>query len=422
MSEDAALLELLYQVPVGIVVFADDGAISLANPLAAQLLLPRAPDGRFDNIFPLMGIEAEEIGARLAAFGDRVGSVMESHRLAWPGRPNGPPRLVLSMTLSRMEPDRNIAVFQDITQLAESERERLRQARRLAAIFDTVQDYAIYTIDLDGTIDGWNASGERVFGWRRPEVIGKPLDAVLPPIEREFASLRMLLGRASAAGWVHVEGWAGRRQGGRFWAETTVSVIRDDEEVIVGYSVITRDHTDRKSQEDELRRLATTDPLTGAYNRRHFMDLATAEFERWRRYGSGFALILLDIDRFKKLNDRHGHDAGDRALIATVSAVLDTVRTVDLLARFGGEEFVLLMPEVDAAGAERAAERIRTAVAALTQTDAVTGDPISWTVSQGIALPSAEDETVDALLKRADTALYEAKESGRDRTVLSSAG
>lgn len=418
MTDDTALLELLYQVPVGILLFADDGAISLANPLAAQLLLPHAPDGRFDNVFPLMGIEAEEIRARLAAFGDRIGTVVESHRLAWPSHPAGPPRLVLSMTLSRMGPDRNIAAFQDVTQLAESERERLRQARRLAAIFDTVQDYAIYTINLNGDIDGWNASGERVFGWHRRDVIGKSLDVVLPPIEREFASLQMLLGRASAAGWVHLEGWAGRRQGGRFWAETTVSVIRDDEEVIVGYSVITRDHTDRKSQEDELRRLATTDPLTGAYNRRHFMQLATAELERWRRYGSAFALILLDIDHFKRLNDQHGHDAGDRALIATVSAVNDTLRTVDLLARFGGEEFVLLLPETEASGAERAAERIRMAVASLKQIDAATGASISWTVSQGIALSSRNDETVDAMLKRADTALYAAKKNGRDRVVL----
>ena len=168
----------------------------------------------------------------------------------------------------------------------------------------------------------------------------------------------------------------------------------------------------------ELNRQATRDPLTDAYNRRAFTDLAERELARARRGRSAPAFLLLDLDHFKQLNDRHGHDAGDRVLQAFVETASACLRREDVLARFGGEEFVLMLPDSTATEAEAAAERIRAAVAALTITSD-TGQPVTVTVSIGVVPPPlTPDDDLTGILRRADAALYQAKAAGRNRTMV----
>lgn len=163
----------------------------------------------------------------------------------------------------------------------------------------------------------------------------------------------------------------------------------------------------------ELKRLAQTDMLTGLYNRTKLDELLRHEFERARRYGRPLALVLLDIDRFKTVNDELGHLMGDKVLQAIARTALENIRLTDRLGRWGGEEFLVICPETTLAEALVAAERIRLGVAA-----AAFPSGRKHSLSAGVAALTPED-SVDSLLQRADTALYQAKNSGRDRVCVS---
>jgi diguanylate cyclase (GGDEF)-like protein len=162
----------------------------------------------------------------------------------------------------------------------------------------------------------------------------------------------------------------------------------------------------------ELERLAFTDPLTGLLNRRRLIELAERELARSRRYGRALSLLMLDIDRFKLVNDRLGHEAGDAALCQVARTCSAMLRAGDLLARWGGEEFVTVLPETDAAGARRLAERLRAAVDG--QPARQGSRAIPMTVSIGIAELAGEDDGIATLVARADEALYAAKRAGRN--------
>lgn len=165
---------------------------------------------------------------------------------------------------------------------------------------------------------------------------------------------------------------------------------------------------------EELRRLAITDGLTGAYNRRHLIDSLEKEVARAHRYGRSLSILLFDLDHFKKVNDTYGHLAGDRVL-EEVGARLRSrfLRQGDLFARFGGEEFVVVLSETGGEEARIAAERLRTTIGE--SPFLVEGKSIPVTVSVGVAELGPGVETCDALLGQADENLYRAKRGGRDR-------
>lgn len=179
--------------------------------------------------------------------------------------------------------------------------------------------------------------------------------------------------------------------------------------------VLITDVTALKQTEAMLRVLSNTDSLTGAWNRRHFIDLAEAEVERSRRYARPFSLLALDIDHFKRINDAHGHAIGDEALRAFTAACRSTLRTNDVLGRMGGEEFAVLLPETDGKGARHAAERIRARVRTLAVPAGQ--EYVRLTVSIGWASSARGERSLDAMLSCADEALYRAKDQGRDRVV-----
>jgi len=169
----------------------------------------------------------------------------------------------------------------------------------------------------------------------------------------------------------------------------------------------------RRVAQEKLRQLAIRDGLTKVFNHRYFMELGLREFERVKRYGRSLSLILLDVDHFKKVNDSYGHTVGDRALQALAQICLKTIRKVDVLARIGGEEFAVLLPETGLERACLAAERLRRNVS---HTILVTNKTeLGLTLSLGVG--SVTDETKDFgdLLRIVDSALYAAKRNGRDR-------
>jgi two-component system, cell cycle response regulator len=164
------------------------------------------------------------------------------------------------------------------------------------------------------------------------------------------------------------------------------------------------------TRERELERLAYYDELTGLPNRRSVLRQLEALISRGRRHGHSLALLMVDADHFKAVNDRHGHAAGDAALRALADRLGERLRAEDVAGRFGGEEFVVALPDADAAGAAAVAEAVRAAVSA--RPLAIAGRQLSLTVSVGWA--TWEDDDLGQLLARADGALYEAKAAGRD--------
>jgi diguanylate cyclase (GGDEF)-like protein/PAS domain S-box-containing protein len=172
-----------------------------------------------------------------------------------------------------------------------------------------------------------------------------------------------------------------------------------------------QDITERKALEEELAHRATHDPLTGAFNRIPFEERIDAEMERVARYASALGFLVIDIDHFKAINDTYGHDAGDRVLVEVAGRLRALLRGSDLLARWGGEEFVVLLPETDLFGALELGERLRRAISG-----EPCGEAGTVTVSIGVA-QAVPGESVRRLFSRADTALYRAKAEGRDRVL-----
>ncbi len=172
----------------------------------------------------------------------------------------------------------------------------------------------------------------------------------------------------------------------------------------------------KERSEEAAQKLALTDPLTGAFNRRTFLELAEKEIARTRRARGSLSLIMLDLDHFKQINDRNGHLAGDEVLKGVVAVVLTCLRKEDLLVRYGGEEFCILLPNVHGDRAAAMAERIRESVEQARFS--FNGRVLPVTISMGVTTLSLEgSEDVDQLVNRADEALYTAKKAGRNRVV-----
>lgn len=185
-----------------------------------------------------------------------------------------------------------------------------------------------------------------------------------------------------------------------------------------------QDELDQKNRELEvankrLRKLSITDGLTELYNHRHVHELLRDEFERSRRTEEPLAVTMIDLDRFKAVNDTYGHPTGDVILYETARILRDTAREIDSVGRYGGEEFIVILPNTDEDEAARFAERVRTAVEAHVYRDEE--NEIRMTCSSGAAsFPSDGVEKPEQLLKKADDALYVAKETGRNRVVRAS--
>ena len=180
-----------------------------------------------------------------------------------------------------------------------------------------------------------------------------------------------------------------------------------------GRMLVYTDVTDLVDQAERLKELATVDGMTGLFNRRHFLSLAEIEWDRCRRYSRPISLLMLDIDRFKSINDRFGHDAGDRVIVRIGEICRQEKRKSDVVARFGGEEFLLLLPETQMPQAHRVAERLRREVETCDLSTA--SHAISTTVSVGVAEATSSMHTIFDLIKAADNALYAAKNAGRNR-------
>jgi diguanylate cyclase (GGDEF)-like protein len=195
-------------------------------------------------------------------------------------------------------------------------------------------------------------------------------------------------------------------------AELEEIIAARTQELQDNYHKLQTEMAERQQAQTQLEMLATTDPLTRLYNRRKFEELLAHELERCRRYAGDFAVVLFDVDHFKRVNDQLGHDVGDTVLQFLADLVRSQLRKTDAVARWGGEEFIALVFEADADTSLAVAEKLRQLVEA-----GQFPHQLQITISLGIAF-ARRDDTAASLIKRADKALYTAKREGRNRTIL----
>ena len=199
-----------------------------------------------------------------------------------------------------------------------------------------------------------------------------------------------------------------------FWLDISARVIDFDNEVAL-FSAF-KDITAQKKHEQDLFEKAVLDPLTGCYNRRQFLELATKEIRRAWRYDAPFCLMMMDIDHFKMVNDRYGHTFGDEVLKIMARACKQNLRDSDIFARYGGEEFIVLLTNTTIAEGRSVAERVRQAIEKCV-ISLTTGEKFHFTISLGVVCSQSSDD-LDELVKRADSALYAAKKGGRNQVRI----
>ena len=416
-DEYEALLQFLYMAPIGIVQTRLDGEILMANPLCAQLLMPLSRDGNLDNLFTALRPVAPDLLCRAQTFNASHGMVCEGLQMQVDaGQPGKKDPQVLSLSLLKLDETRLMAVLSDVSLAVKRERElRLSQAW-ISTIVAGISDYALMTLDAAGRATDWNHGVARLTGFAADAVVGKPY-ALFYPTEG-LAGQRMLdrLQEADRSGWSLDEGWLCRADGSRFWGSCLIAPLLADEEAPAeerAYSLIVRDISDRREANETLRSVISCDHLTGLVNRRAFFEAADLEVQRWHRQPRPLSIVMVDADHFKRVNDAHGHAAGDAVLRHLAAGLSATFRTMDVVARIGGEEFVVLLPDTTLDGACAVASRLCQRIAE--HAVEVDGRPIRYTVSAGVATMDDTVAGVADLLKRADTAMYAAKAQGRNR-------
>jgi diguanylate cyclase (GGDEF)-like protein/PAS domain S-box-containing protein len=297
-----------------------------------------------------------------------------------------------------------IAIKQDITERKKSEEE----LQRLASIVEFSED-AIIGKNMDGVITSWNRGAEKIYGYTRGEVVGRDLSFLLPP-ERQ-AEIQAIMERVLSGQPIEcLETQRLTKTGSAIDVSLSVSPIKDASGHIAGASAIARDITQRKAAEKQVQFLAYYDALTGLPNRTLLQDRLAKALASARRRKDKVALLFLDLDRFKTINDSLGHSVGDLVLKEVAERLKRFAREQDTIARVGGDEFFIVLTAVkDAADAAVAAERL---MDAMTVELVIQGRSLSISCSIGISISPEHGRDGEALIKNADAAMYCAKESG----------
>ena len=263
---------------------------------------------------------------------------------------------------------------------------------------------AILVVASDNTVLSANPGAAKIFNYVHPEqMLGQPIQNILPEL------LTVCDGGLNAAE-VRCDS-IGLRHGDPFPVSLALASLGDGRMLVMAADI-----TERIRLTNELQELARTDPLTGLVNRRAFISVVEMEFHRCRRAAVQSAILMVDIDCFKRVNDVYGHEAGDRALIAVARVLKTSVRANDLVARFGGEEFVVLLTDISASGSAEIAERIRQMVACIEVVFAE--NKFNFTVSIGVSMILPQDSSWSEALRRADSAMYVSKSSGRNAVTF----
>ncbi len=308
---------------------------------------------------------------------------------------------------------RMLGVCEDVTVAQEAERAKAE----LTALFESIDD-AIYAATPEGVITSWNPGAERLFGYSAEEAIGRTVDMLIPDdflIDDDERAVQLAGGGAVS----QHETRRVRKDGSVIDVSLGLSPLLGPDDEVVAITRIGRDITERKRVEAQLKRLADRDPLTGLLNRRRFAEELGSRVAHARRYSTRGAVLMLDLDNFKYVNDAFGHGAGDELLRSTGRLLHSRLRESDVLARLGGDEFAVILPEAD----EFAANEVVSSLLNSLREHVVPldGRPLRITASIGIAFYDSEAANGEEVLAEADGAMYAAKDGGRDRARTAAA-
>ncbi len=269
----------------------------------------------------------------------------------------------------------------------------------------------VYRADTEGRITYVNDEFCKAYGYNRNELLGKDYKVVLRPPVKDETILELQSTIASKRIWKGILEHAKDGNQNYFADMTIVPILKADGE-IMEFIFIGHDVTELIKGTERLKQLSSIDILTRIYNRMAFDDFLDSELQRALRYNTGMSLIMFDIDHFKSVNDTYGHLVGDEVLKALVKVVQLRIRKIDILARWGGEEFMILVPETSLEAAQELAERLRKDIA-------VQIFPTAEKISVSMGVTTYRDgDSADSIITRVDNALYAAKENGRNRVEI----
>jgi len=391
-------------------IFVDDH-IAYANAAGALLMEADAPDA-------LMGVRVLDLVHPL----DHISTIKRLNRVTDESASNPPAAIrvftctgalrlvaVTSSPVAYLGERAILVTAMDMTEFSHMEDQLRMTEHNFRRLFENMQD-VYYRTDANGVVQMVGPAVRQVLGYEPEEIIGKTAEAFYPdPADRD--ALKAAIRTHGQVRDFH--GQMVRKDGRIIDISINTSALFDDSGNFAGVEGIYRDVTERKDLERQLLRLANRDPLTDITNRRAFLEGAERRLRQCLTQGADLVLLMLDIDHFKRINDRHGHAAGDEVLVAFTRAVSGTLRDGDLFGRLGGEEFAVVLIDSDRADAQLVVARIRNQVQAL-QFEGVPGVRYGITVSIGGTVSQPTDGRMEQVLERADKALYEAKESGRN--------
>ena len=292
----------------------------------------------------------------------------------------------------------------------------LRQANEAMRKFKTAVESssaAIMMTDRDARIEYVNEAFVEINGYTAAEVLGKKTSILRSGLTAEDTYREL---------WQTILGgvpWRGelcnrRKDGMHAWQDVAIAPVHDEQGMTTHFVAVCSDITERKRMEEDLRRMAITDELTGIANRRCLIQVGEQELQRIRRSSEPLCVIMIDIDNFKHINDTYGHPAGDAVIQAAARVCAESVREIDTVGRMGGEEFAIILPLTDQAGATELAERLRGRISETVVPWGADGE-IRFTVSMGVAEFKPHVFDFASLLGMADQGLYRAKNLGRNR-------
>jgi len=293
--------------------------------------------------------------------------------------------------------------------------EALRESEaRFRAVAETAVD-AIISIDSRGRIIFWNRGASLIFGYDEADVLGRPFIMLIDEAYHEANDPSMNFfsvdGKARMDRGIESRGL--RRDGTVVPIDLSLSNWHTTSGTF--YTCIVRDITERKEYEEKLALMAHTDALTGTFNRHYLSGILEGEFSRAKRYNHPIGFLMIDVNRFKQINDRYGHNTGDEVLIAIAKQLVEALRESDIVVRYGGDEFLAILPETNE-DTEVAKDRITVAMASTERFSGLVDFPV--TLSIGCVHWDPQDpRTIDRILSDADKRMYEAKRDERNQDV-----
>ena len=288
-----------------------------------------------------------------------------------------------------------------------SSRKPPTEAELYRLLIQEVRGYAIILLDTAGCVASWNAGAESIKGYTESDIIGRHYSVFYPAADIAAGVPDKQLAVAARDGRVEYEGWRLRKDGSQFWASVVTTAIVDEDGQLRGFGKVTRDLTERRALEQENLRRSLHDDLTGLPNRALLIDRLDHARSRLVRGDSSLAVLFIDLNNFKRINDTHGHDCGDSVLKEVAQRLFAAVRPEDTVGRMSGDEFLAVCEGLTGAPeAVAIADRI---AAALAPAMPLAAGDLFISASIGIAVTVHSETPVQVILRRADKAMYAAK-------------